>query len=168
MSQRLANLAKGKKLSRAKIIALQSAPVYDDGRTLQCHKDECDINKIMARFAVTNTITHLSKHEPQYADFSDFDFHEQTRKLTQGREIFDDLPAEVRREFGQSPAAFFAYVNDPANINDLHNKIPGLAKPGDQLPDVKPLDADQAAAAAAREPVAPEPPSPDPNAASET
>lgn len=138
MSQHLANLANGKKLTRKALLALQPDLVYDDGRTKQCYKDECDINKIMARFAVTNTITHLSKHQGQYGDFSDFDFFEQTQKLTKGREIFDDLPAEVRREFGQSPAAFFAYVNDPANINDLHTKIPGLAKPGTQLPNVAP------------------------------
>ncbi len=154
MSQRLALLIAGdprKKMTRSQALAIVPSISYEDGRTLQCHKDECDINKIMARFAVTNTITHLSKHQGQYADFSDFDFQEQTQKLTRGREIFDDLPAEVRREFGQSPAAFFAYVNDPANIDDLHNKIPGLAEVGDQLPDVKPLDADQAAAAAAKQ-----------------
>jgi hypothetical protein len=108
-------------------------PVYLDGRTKQSYKDECDINKIMERFAVTNTITHLNKHQGAYADFSDFDFSEQTRQLTRGREIFDDLPAEVRREFGQSPDAFFQYVNDPANAGDLHKKIPGLTKPGNQL-----------------------------------
>ncbi len=156
MSLQLANLiAKQgkKKLTRGQCLALLPPLVYDDGKTLQCHKDECDINKIMARFAVTKTITHLEKNQQVYADFSDYDFHEQTRKLTQGREVFDSLPAEVRREFGQSPQAFFDYVNDPENKEDLHNKVPGLAEPGDQLIDVKPLDADKAAAAAAKQPV---------------
>jgi len=124
-------------LTRAELLELHEPLEYNDGRTKQSYKDECDINKIMQRFAQTNTISHLAKHQGQYGDFSEFDFHEQTRMLTKGREIFDDLPAEVRREFGQSPAAFFQYVNDPANADDLHTKIPGLAKPGDQL--VKPL-----------------------------
>ncbi len=150
MSQKLANLLSEnpKAKTREEIIALAPEKVYDDGRTKQCHADECDINKIMARFDQTGTISHVAKYEGVYADFSDFDFHEQTNRLTRGREIFDDLPAELRQEFGQSPARFFAYVNDPANADGLRTKLKGLAMPGRQLP-----SADQEAAlAAASEP----------------
>ncbi len=136
MSMHLANLAAAdgrKKLTRTQIIALQKATAYVDGRTKQCYKDECDINKIMARFEVTGTISHLEKYEGVYADFSDFDFHEQTTKLAKGGEIFDALPAELRREFAQSPARFFEFVNDEANKEELRKKLPDLAKPGQQL-----------------------------------
>ncbi len=157
MSLSLAKLReadKRKKLTRAQILALEPDKVYDDGRTKQCYKDECDIQKIMDRFARTQTISHLAKHEGVYADFSDFDFHEQTMKLTRGREIFDELPAELRTEFQQSPAKFFAYVNDPVNVDKLREKLPGLAKPGRQLPITSPLEDDpQAAGGADREPV---------------
>ncbi len=127
---------------------------YPDGRTKQSFRDECDIQKIMARAEKVGTISHLEKYEGVYADFSDFDFHEQTNQLTRGREIFDALPSELRREFGQNPARFFAYVNNPENKDDLLKKLPGLAAPGRQLPDVIPKDADteKAAAAAASEP----------------
>ncbi len=156
MSMHLANLSASdgrKKLTRTQTLALQKAKAYNDGRTKQCHKDVCDINKIMARFQVTGTISHLEKFQGVYADFSDFDFHEQTNKLTRGREIFDDLPAEVRREFSQSPAKFFEFVNDPANAGDLREKLPGLAWPGTQLnPKL-----------AATEPTEPVEPPPDPN-----
>ncbi len=116
----------------------------------------------MARFEVTGTISHVNKYEGMYADFSDFDFVEQTRRLTVGREVFDALPAEVRNEFGQSPAKFFDFVNDPANKDDLLEKLPALAKPGTQLPRVPSPTADhEAATAAASEPVASEtPPTP--------
>ncbi len=126
---------------------------YKDGRTKQCFKDECDIDKIMQRAAKGGTISHLNKYEGVYADFSEFDFFEHTQKLTKGREIFDDLPAEVRQEFGQSPAKFFAYVNDPANIKELAKKLPALAAPGRQLPQTSTPSADEEAAlAAASEP----------------
>lgn len=153
-----------KKLTRQQVLELSPALEYNDGRTLQCHKDECDIQKIMARFDKTNTISHLAKYQGVYADFSDFDFHEQTNRLTKGREIFDDLPAELRREFNQSPAKFFAYVNDPANSADLREKLPALAQPGRQIkPAVGRPTADlQAALAAASEPVASVTPTPDP------
>ncbi len=156
MSMHLAKLAAAdprKKLTRTQVIALRKAKTYNDGRTKQCHKDECDIVKIMARFDKTGTISHLEKFEGVYADYSDFDFHMQTNKLTKGREIFDALPAELRREFGQSPARFFKYVNDPENHDDLRKKLPGLAKPGQQLPpEVSPTADHEAALAAASEP----------------
>jgi len=122
---------------------------YKDGRTKQSFKDSTDIQKIMARFDKSGTISHLNKFEGVYADFSDFDFHEQTTMLARGNEIFAQLPAEIRREFSQSPAKFFEYVNIPGNIE----KLPGLAAPGQQLPRTALPDADaEAASAAAGEP----------------
>ncbi len=153
MSLTISRLAKGKE-TRAELLALVPDLVYKDGRTKQSFKDDTDINKIMARFDKTGTISHLAKFEGVYADFSDFDFHEQSNKLARGGEIFAALPAEMRREFGQSPAKFFAYVNDPENIDDLRKKLPGLAAPGQQLPQVAMPDADkEAALAAASEPL---------------
>jgi len=122
---------------------------YKDGRTKQSFRDECDINLIMQRAAQGGTISHLAKFEGIYADFSDFDFQEHTQKLTRGREVFDDLPAEIRREFSQSPAAFFKYVNDPANKDDLLKKLPGLARPGTQLIKTSAQSADEEKAAKA-------------------
>ncbi len=146
------NKAKTGKRNRDQILALMPAPKYEDGLTKQCHKDECDISKIMDRFEKTATISHVAKYEGVYADFSDFDFHEQTNRLTKGIEIFDALPAELRQEFGQSPAKFFRYVNDPQNSSELKYKLAGMAAPGRQLP-----SADQEAAkAAASEPLASE------------
>jgi len=149
MSLALRILSNGRKMSRKATLALRPDIEYNDGRTKQCFKDECDIDKIMTRFNLTGTISHLAKFEGTYADFSDFDFHEQTTRLTKGREIFDALPAELRQEFGQSPAKFFAYVNDPANINELAEKLPDLAAPGRQLPRTASPDADLEAADAA-------------------
>ncbi len=137
-----------KNLNRDQILALRPVKTYEDGRTKQCHKDECDIEKIMARFDTTGTISHLAKFEGVYADFSDFDFHKQSTDLAKGESIFADLPAEIRREFGQSPQRFFDYVNDPKNKDKLSTKLPGLAKPGTQLPKVTPPSADEEAAQA--------------------
>ncbi len=146
-----------KNLSREDILALMPKKVYEDGRTKQCHKDECDIQKIMARFDRTGTISHLAKFEGVYADFSDFDFHKQTTDLARGETIFNELPAEIRREFGQSPQEFFDFVNDPENAGKLREKLPALAAPGTQLPKVTAPSADEEAAAAAEETPTPDP-----------
>lgn len=162
---KLASLDSRKKLTRSQVIALQKATAYLDGRTKQCHKDECDINKIMARFEITGTISHLQKYEGVYGDFSDFDFHEQTTKLARGQEVFAALPAEIRREFGQSPAKFFDFVNDPENIKELRKKLPALAKPGQQIPPVaSPTVEHEAALEAANTPAVTPPAEPTPEA----
>lgn len=162
MSMLLAKLRKEVRtvnLSREKILALKPPKVYEDGRTKQSFKNETDIEKIMARAEVTGTISHLAKYEGVYADFSDFDFHNQNNMLARGREIFAELPAELRKEFNQSPADFFEFVNDPANIEDLRKKLPALAQPGRQNIKVSAPDADaeKAALAAAQPAVTAEP-----------
>ncbi len=107
-------------------------PKYTDGRTKQSFRDETDINKIMKRAQTTGTISHLNKHEARYGDFTGFDFFEAQLKISAGRTIFDELPSEIRNEFNQSPAAFFKYVNDPANKERLGQLLPALAEPGRQ------------------------------------
>ncbi len=136
---------------------------YKDGRTKQCFRDECDIQKIMARAERAGTISHLEKFQGVYADFSNVDFHQLTNTLTRGREIFDELPAELRQEFGQSPSKFFAYVNDPANKDALRTKLVNATASGKQInPTVAPSADEEAAVAAESEPVASATPTPAP------
>lgn len=136
MSMQLAELqAQAKKDGKAVPKSLPEK-VYDDGRTKQSFKDETDINKILQRAQKAGTLSHLERYQPQYGDFSDFDFQTAQLKLAQGAEIFDRLPAEIRKEFNQSPAEFFQYVNDPAKADKLRQLLPELAKPGRQRLDV--------------------------------
>ncbi len=165
MSQKLAKLAAGKKnLTRDQILALEPEKNYDDGRTKQAFKDETDINKILMRAQKKGTISHLNKHEARYGEFANYDFFANTLMLTKGREIFDDLPSELRSEFNQSQAEFFTYVNDPANKDRLDELLPALAEPGRQNIAVNAPKADgEAAGAAASEPLASDdPPAPSP------
>lgn len=106
--------------------------VYDDGRTKQAFKDSTDINKLVARGAIQEAKSHLEKFQPVYGDFSDFDFQIAHEMIARGKSIFAELPSEVRREFNQSPREFFAFVNDPANVNKLGDVLPELAAPGRQ------------------------------------
>lgn len=111
---------------------------YDDGRTKQAFADDADINKLLARAAKGDTISHLAKHGAVYGDFTDIDdllvAHE---RLARGQAIFDELPGELKREFNQDARTFFNFVNDPANQADLARVLPGLAAPGTQMPAVR-------------------------------
>ena len=119
---------------------------YNDGRTKQSFRDETDINQILKRAQKTGTISHLNKYEARYGDFSNFDFFEAQIQLAKGGEIFDALPMELRKEFNQSPADFFEYVNDPENKDDLARLLPGLAEPGRQNIATAPPKADESKA----------------------
>ncbi len=106
------------------------------GRTKQSQKNETDINLLLERSAREGTMSHLEKYEAQYADYSDFNFEGHINTISRGQTIFEELPAEVKREFEQSPAKFFRYVTDPANSDNLAVLLPKLAARGTQMPQV--------------------------------
>lgn len=108
---------------------------YSDGRTKQSFQDSADINKILAKAAQGDAISHLAKHGAVYGDFTDVeDLLTAYARLEKGQEIFNELPGEVRREFGNDLAKFYGFVNNPENRDRLAEVLPGLAKPGNQLP----------------------------------
>lgn len=112
-------------------------PTYEDGRTKQSFKDATDINKLLEKAAKGGTLSHLAKHGATYGDFSDIDdLLTAHARLERGVEIFNELPAEIRKEFNQSPQEFYNYVNNPANTERLPELLPGLAKQGKQRPEV--------------------------------
>lgn len=110
---------------------------YSDGRTKQAYKDDADISKILARAARGDAISHLAKYGATYGDFTDVDdLLSAHARLERGKKIFSELPGEIRREFANDVGRFFAYVNDPENAPRLGELLPGLTKPGNQLPQV--------------------------------
>ena len=131
--------------------------------TKQAFKDDADVNKILQKYQMTGTMSHLDRFERIYGDYSDYDFDEHQRKLAQGREIFDALPSEIRREFKNSLKEFFGFVNDPANVDRLPEVLPQIARPGDYFPDVSPSTPPDAL----KEPPAKEVPAAEPAAPSE-
>lgn len=108
---------------------------YTDGRTKQTFKDETDINKLVAKAARGESLSHLEKHGEIYGDFTDIsDLLHAHNRLQRGQEVFDALPSELRREFNNSIEGFFNFVNDPANSGRLNEVLPALAEPGRQMP----------------------------------
>lgn len=111
-------------------------PDYSDGRTKQSFKSECDINAILAKYQKTGTITHLNKHEAFYGTQPSLDLLEAHNAIQRARDVFTDLPSNVRKEFGNDLTKYLAFMNDPANLANIAEKLPELAKPGKQLPNV--------------------------------
>ncbi len=110
--------------------------VYDDGRTKQSFKDSTDINKLLAKAQTQGSLSHLMKYpEAMYGEFDgQFDLLTAQHHLAKAKVIFDNLPSEVRREFGNKPLEFVNFANDPENRGRLRELLPELAEPGNYFP----------------------------------
>jgi len=84
--------------------------------TKQDMQEECDINNILARYQKTGLMTHV-KNSGGYQDLpSDVDYQTGLNVIIEAQASFDALPSSTRREFGNDPAAFLAFVEDPKNV----------------------------------------------------
>ncbi len=100
------------------------------GRTKQSQKDECDINKLLERYQRDASLGHLEKYQGVYGNYADYDFENHVTKIAEMNTIFEQLPAEVKRDFGQSTNKFFEFVTNPENENRLAELLPEIANQG--------------------------------------
>ena len=132
MSIAYRNAAKGNNKKRETILK-EIGPKFGPSQTKQAFKDSCDINKILAKARAKGVVTHLNRHQAEYGDFTDIpDLLEAKARLDRANEIFEDLPGEIKREFGQNAQEFFSWANDPENASTLQAKLQKMSDVGDQ------------------------------------
>lgn len=85
----------------------------------QSFKDECDINRIMAKYQKTGALSWLSRNEGRYEDVSGFEFQSAMNVVASANEMFADLPSSIRKRFGNDPAEFLAFMGDPENAPEM-------------------------------------------------
>ncbi|AXL14755.1 internal scaffolding protein [Microviridae sp.] len=88
-------------------------------RTKQSFKDECNINNIMAKFQKTGAIDHYTKYGPQYGEQTQEGLMEAMNTVIKAEEMFAELPSSVRKRFANDPGEFIAFVEDPANREEV-------------------------------------------------
>lgn len=89
--------------------------------THQSMAPECDINGIMKKYERTGILEHRNTFEGQYGSFIDgpADYHEAMNAVLEADEMFQTLPAGIRRRFHNDAGAFLEYANDPDNAQDM-------------------------------------------------
>lgn len=108
---------------------------YDDGRTVQSFKDQCDINKMIKKAQITNATSHAVQFPPEaYGEFDGVDLLGAYERQERAYEIFDALPSEVRREFKGDAFEFVKFAANPENNDKLARLIPAIAEPGAYFP----------------------------------
>lgn len=96
--------------------------------TEQSHREELNINNILAKFQRTGVVDHVKEHGPQYADVPAIDYREAMEIVTSSNSMFNELPARARAYFDNDPAKFLESVQNPdTDLNKLHEI--GLLRP---------------------------------------
>lgn len=86
--------------------------------TEQAHKDRCDINAVVKRYAKTGVIDHVSSFEASYGDLSGKDFKEMMDTVVGVGRKFGEFPLDVRKRFHNDPAEFLAFFDNPGNRDE--------------------------------------------------
>lgn len=134
-------------------------PTFEDGRTKQAFKDQCDINKMLKSAQKTGSIAHLQKYpELVYGEFSGVDLLGAYEQLERANQIFADLPSEVRNEFDNNAIKFVEFAGNPENNSRLAELLPAIAEPGAYFPNPVERFGQGAGAATAPAEVVPEAP----------
>lgn len=103
--------------------------------TKQAMGAETDINNIMRKYEKDGIITHLSKYQGQYGDFSQVvDYHSALNTMIDAENAFGSLPSRIRGEFSNDPGKFLEFVHDPKNHDRMVDMGLAHAAPAPLLP----------------------------------
>jgi phage internal scaffolding protein len=127
-----------------------------EGLTEQSHKKACDMNHILKDYKRTGFIRHAKDNQGKYDDISVQDFQEAMFKVTSANNLFNSLPANLRKDFDNDPAKFLGFVQNPDNQTKLQEM--GIIRGNDGLdingmPTKAPLFKEQAVPNTASKPV---------------
>lgn len=113
---------------------VQQDPGPEESQVQQHLAAETDINNIMAKYAKTGELRHISPMMGEYGDFSDApDYQTALNRIMDAENLFMELPARVRDRFGNDPAQFVVFATDGKNIDELRSL--GLAPEAPKPPE---------------------------------
>lgn len=89
---------------------------HEESKTQQQFKDDCDVNKIMAKYVKDGFISHVAKKPGVYADLSSAkDYHESMLVISDATSAFNQMPSKLRERFNNDPAKLLAFLENPNN-----------------------------------------------------
>lgn len=104
----------------------------------QSFKDECDVNRIMAKALKGQPVSWLNPKEPRWGvDVTGVDFRESMDVVAKSIEMFDQLPSAVRKKFQNDPAQFLEFIDNKDNEEEIYKM--GLAKRAPPPPVPEPI-----------------------------
>lgn len=91
--------------------------VCGDESKVQTHfQHQCDINNIAKSIEATGSSDMVRQSMEKYGDFSDvLDVAQNLGKAAAATQLFEQMPAEVRKKAGHTVQGFFDMIQDPDN-----------------------------------------------------
>lgn len=91
------------------------------GRTKVQFKQDCDVNRIMARFQKTGELPQRGNpQKPLYGDFTQVGtFQESLNIVAEAQAQFQALPSRVRARFQNDPATFLEFCGKKENLPEM-------------------------------------------------
>jgi len=95
---------------------------YGKSRTVQSHRESCDIPSIVAKYRRTGQLPSIRANVQQLAQYGDFTdvptFQDAQDRIIAAHAAFDSLPAKIRDRFKNDPVALLTFLADPANRSE--------------------------------------------------
>ena len=87
-------------------------------RCKQSFREECDVNRIVARARKTGYLIDpsiVANRQAVFMDCSNIDYMDMLNRVNVAQRAFDALPSDVRSKFDNDVAKLLDFVADPAN-----------------------------------------------------
>lgn len=87
-------------------------------RCKQSFREECDVNRIVARARKTGYLidpTIVANRQAVFMDCSQVDFMDMLNRVNVAQRAFDALPSDVRSKFDNDVAKLLDFISDPVN-----------------------------------------------------
>jgi phage internal scaffolding protein len=85
--------------------------------TEQSSKDECDINKIIAKYPARVIESKMKYDEAKFADVSGIDFQNSLNLVKEVESNFLKLPVDIRNTFQNSPEKYLDFLQKEGQVN---------------------------------------------------
>jgi len=103
------------------VVDCQNAGDRGKSRTVQSHREACDIPSIVAKYKRTGQlpIMRMQARQGSFGDFSDApEYQECLNRVIEAQTAFDALPARVKERFRNDPANLLAFLADEKNTEE--------------------------------------------------
>lgn len=130
---------------RVRVQTVNKAP----SKTQQQFADQCDVNKIIAKYKTTGEFQHIARKQGYYADVSEIgDYQQALDTVLAANHAFQALPAQLRLRFNNNPQELLEFIANPNNHDEgvklgifektlSHQKLDQARQKNDDLNDEK-------------------------------
>lgn len=105
----------GKRVSRRPVV------VVNPGKSLtkQSFAKELDVNRIVKKYQQTGVLQKAHDFEAVYGQFDSLDLRDYIEKVDAARDLFQEVPSDIRAKFNNDPGLFIDYATDEANMKQM-------------------------------------------------